>query len=213
MKAQLLVLGLTLVATATAHADTLVLKNGQRVRGALVGVAGSQVEFEDRSGVWRRVLRIGREEIARIEFDNGDDRVTSDRAPEREAPGTAIPRGMRERQVNVVGNVRWSDTGIQVRQGQAIYFAATGEVRWGGGNGRRRDGAAGEANSPSNHLRPIPDRPAAALIGKIGDGEDIFFIGAESGPFRARESGRLYLGINDDWLEDNSGSLRVNVFY
>jgi hypothetical protein len=86
-------------------------------------------------------------------------------------------------------------------------------VRWGGGNGRRRDGPAGEANSPSNHLRPIPDRPAAALIGKIGDREDVFFIGADSGPFRARESGRLYLGINDDWLEDNTGSLRVNVHY
>jgi hypothetical protein len=149
MKSHVWVLGLTLVVTATAHADTLVLKNGRRVQGALVGVAGTQVEFEDRSGVWRRVLRIGREEIARIEF----------------------------------------------------------------GNGRRRDGPAGEANSPSNHLRPIPDRPAAALIGKIGDREDVFFIGADSGPFRARESGRLYLGINDDWLEDNTGSLRVNVHY
>lgn len=212
MKSHVWVLGLTLVVTATAHADTLVLKNGRRVQGALVGVAGTQVEFEDRSGVWRRVLRIGREEIARIEFGEDDERV-SDRGRERDEPGTGIPRGMRERQVSVVGNVRWSDTGIQVREGQQIYFVASGEVRWGGGNGRRRDGPAGEANSPSNHLRPIPDRPAAALIGKIGDREDVFFIGADSGPFRARESGRLYLGINDDWLEDNTGSLRVKVSY
>ena len=61
--------------------------------------------------------------------------------------------------------------------------------------------------------RAAPDRPAASLIGRIGDGNDVFFIGGDPGPFRARAAGRLYLGINDDVLTDNSGSLRVTVSY
>ena len=51
----------------------------------------------------------------------------------------------------------------------------------------------------------------AALIGKIGN--DMFFIGDETGPIRVRTSGRLQLGINDDVLDDNSGNFRVVVYY
>ena len=224
MRTQLLALGLSLVVTATAYADTLVLKNGRRVQGQLVGVAGAEIEFEDRSGFFRRVVRFPREQIARIEFDydgssfdreNERDRDRDrDRDPDRDRNGdpavVTIPRGMRERQVVVVANEKWIDTGIDLRQGQTFYLAAGGEVRWGR---NRKDGPAGEVNSPPNSLRPIPDRPAAALIGKIGDGQDVFFIGADIGPYRARQSGRLYLGINDDWLGDNSGNFRVNVSY
>lgn len=59
----------------------------------------------------------------------------------------------------------------------------------------------------------MPNRPAAALIGKVGEGENIFFIGNDTGPIRVRNSGRLYLGINDDVLTDNRGSFRVVVYY
>ena len=41
----------------------------------------------------------------------------------------------------------------------------------------------------------------------------MFFIGGETGAMRVRASGRLYLGINDDVLTDNSGSFRVVVAY
>ena len=57
------------------------------------------------------------------------------------------------------------------------------------------------------------NRNAAALIGKIGTGNDFFFIGDETGPVRMRSAGRLYLGINDDVLTDNSGNFRVVVYY
>lgn len=90
------------------------------------------------------------------------------------------------------------------------YFSANGKVRWGPG---RQDGPGGERNSPRNDARPIPSRPAAGLIGRVGEGDEYFFIGDDEGPIRARGSGRLYLGINDDYLQDNSGSLRVTVFY
>ncbi len=219
MKSQLVVLVLALGVSATATlADTLVLQNGRRIQGELVGVSGREIEFEERGGS-RRTLRIPRNEVARIEFDDTDDRSgfgggfgngnNNDNNNGNNAGG-GIPRGMRERRVNVTAREPWTDTGIEVRRGQEIHFAADGEIRWGS---NRRDGAAGERNSPTNPNRPLPDRPAAALIGRIGDGNDIFFIGADPGPFRARSGGRLYLGINDDVFTDNTGNLRVEVAY
>jgi len=115
---------------------------------------------------------------------------------------------MREKQTIVSADVPWNDTGIDVRAGQTIFFEAQGRVRWGRD---RQDGPAGERNSPSNPNRPMGNRNAAALIGKIGN--DMFFIGDDAGPIRMRSSGRLYLGINDDVLTDNSGNFRVVVYY
>jgi hypothetical protein len=205
MKLRPALVGLTLLVTAAlSHADTLVLNNGQRLRGELIGVFGREIEFEERDGGRRRTIRIPRGEIDRIEFD--DRRGNGD----RDDQVSSIPRGMRERRVNVSAREQWSDTGVDVRAGQQIYFSADGETRWGP---NRRDGAEGERNSPANPGRPLPDRPGAALIGRIGDRDEFFFIGGESGPFRVRGSGRLYLGINDDVLTDNSGSLRVTVYF
>jgi hypothetical protein len=199
-----------LIASAAVWADTLVLTNGRRVQGELVGVYGREIEFEERSGFNRRVVRIPRREIVRIEFQDGDEQSErDDRRQERNDIAAGIPRGMRERQVNVTSREAWSDTGIEVRPGQQIYFQAAGETRWGP---NRRDGAAGERNSPYNAGRPLPDRPAAALIGRIGD-NDVFFIGSDQGPFRVRSGGRLYLGVNDDVLTDNTGALRVTISY
>jgi hypothetical protein len=59
----------------------------------------------------------------------------------------------------------------------------------------------------------MPERNAAALIGKIGENGDPFFIGSLTEPIRVRGGGRLFLGINDDFLDDNTGSLRVVISY
>jgi hypothetical protein len=204
MKLRLTLASLAFItATSLVHADTLVLNDGRRLQGELLGVYGRDIEFEERGGGRRRTVRISRDEIDRIEFERGP------RDDSRDEP-IGVPRGMRERQVVVDARAQWTDTGIDVRSGQQIYFASQGETRWGRD---RKDGAEGERNSPLNPNRPLPDRPAAALIGRIGDRNQIFFVGADSGPFRARDSGRLYLGINDDVLTDNSGNLRVTVSY
>jgi hypothetical protein len=194
--------------TAFVHADTLVLNDGRRLQGELLGVYGRQIEFEERAGGRRRTIRISRDEVERIEFTRSD--FDRGRGDENRNDPVGVPRGMRERQIVVDARQPWTDTGIDVRAGQQIYFSSQGETRWGRD---RRDGAEGERNSPLNPNRPLPDRPAAALIGRIGDRNEHFFIGGDSGPFRARDSGRLYLGINDDVLTDNSGNLRVTVSF
>ena len=196
---------ITLALTAGVQADTLYLRDGSRVQGELISVRNDTVEFEERRSYGSgRTLRLDRDDVVRIEFEaarrgGGNDFLAGGR-----------PSGMRERQTIVSADVAWNDSGIDVRAGQTIYFEAQGQVRWGRD---RRDGPAGERNSPSNPNRPIGNRNAAALIGKIGSGNDLFFIGDETGPVRVRTSGRLYLGINDDVLTDNSGNFRVVVHY
>jgi hypothetical protein len=198
-------LAITLALTASVQADTLYLRDGSRVQGELISVRNDTVEFEERRSYGSgRTLRLDRDEVVRIEFEtarrgSGSDFVSGGR-----------PSGMRERQSIVSADVAWNDSGIDVRAGQTIYFEAQGQVRWGRD---RRDGPAGERNSPANPNRPMGNRNAAALIGKVGSGNDLFFIGDETGPVRVRSSGRLYLGINDDVLTDNSGNFRVVVHY
>jgi hypothetical protein len=198
------------------RADTLYLRNGQRVEGELVAVRNGTIEFDERRNYGSaRTLRFNRDEVLRIELDrggSGNNFGGSNNSGGNDGNnGSGRPSGMRERQVTVSGDVGWNDAGIEVRAGQTVYFEATGQVRWGKD---RRDGPAGEKNSPPNNARPMPNRNAAALIGRIGsDSGDLFFIGDESGPMRMRANGRLFLGINDDFLQDNSGNFRVVVYY
>ena len=104
----------------------------------------------------------------------------------------------------------WTDTGLELRAGQDLYFSPEGMVIWSAGH---EDGPGGEANSPYDTRRPIPGRPAGGLIGRIGTGADTFFIGTDRGPYRVRVPGRLFLGINDDYFEDNAGRFHVTISY
>jgi hypothetical protein len=195
------------LASVAIDADTLVLRDGRRVDGQLVAVRDGVIEFEARRGIFGRDrLRLSQNEVARIEFEEYD--RPSSGGGGNDNNGGGRPSGMRERAVSVDARSAWSDTGVTVRAGQQIFVEASGRVRWGPG---RQDGPDGENNSPRNENRPMPTRPAAALIGRIDD--NVFFIGDERGPIRVRDSGRLYLGINDDFLQDNSGAFRVTVYY
>lgn len=199
---------LAILAPLTLQADVLVLRNGSRVQGELIAVRGGVIEFEEQRGFGgRRTIRVDREEVARIELDRSVGGGGDGGYP---GSGGGRPPGMRERSISVASTLGWNDTGIDLRSGQTVYFEASGNVRWGRD---RRDGPEGENDSPNNPNRPIPNRPAAGLIGRVGNGSDFFFIGAEQGPVRVRSSGRLYLGVNDDFLQDNSGSFRVIVYY
>lgn len=198
---------LMLALPAGLQADVLYLRNGSRVTGEFVGYRNGTIEFEERRGFGStRTMRYDRDEVDRIEFENN--RFSNNNNNNGNSFGGGRPNGMREKQTIVSADVAWNDTGIDVRAGQTVYFEAQGRVRWGRD---RQDGPGGERNSPSNPNRPMGNRNAAALIGKIGN--DMFFIGDETGPVRMRSGGRLFLGVNDDVLTDNSGNFRVVVYY
>jgi hypothetical protein len=197
------------IAAVTISADTLYLRNGDRIQGQLLSVRNGIIEFRDSKGWDSRVLRVEQAEVRRIEFDDAGSQIES--SPRPDVRGPERPSGMREKHVVVQANQHWTDTGVEVRNGQTVYFDAGGRINWGRG---KRDGPDGEENSPYRAGRPIPNRPAAALIGKIGeDSTDYFLVGSEKGAFRMRGGGRLFLGINDDNVTDNSGNFPVVVYY
>lgn len=209
-----------------AFADTLILNDGSRLRGTLVTVNRQTVVFDEdaRSGNNQRArtrrIRVPLDRVDAIDFtDQGsygsDDSWSNDSWSNNDdyygdnnASGN---RNLRQLAVLVHANRQWTDTGITVRAGDVIRFDPTGVIQWGPA---RQDGPSGEVNSPYNRNRPMANQPGGALIGRIGTGTgtgDMFYVGADRGTFRARTSGRLYLGVNDDYLQDNSGSFRVIV--
>ena len=214
----LLVCALVLTAGA-ARADTLVLQDGSRVHGRLESVAHGWVEFQplegDEPGAPQRVAVA---EVRSIEFDD-DAAVATTRGAsgggDRMGVGEPGP-GARERRtggaraVTVSAAQRWTDTGLEVAAGDVVSFSTAGTVNLGDDHPVGPEGdLAGAAAAPR---RLLPDRPAGALIGRIGmSPDDTFFIGAERLPFRVRTSGRLYLGVNDGDLDDDTGAFQVAV--
>jgi len=195
-KRRLLLLAAASALAASSLADTLVMRSGNRVDGDLVSVRGSTIEFAESGGSTRRY---DRSDVARIDLGSG---YSGSHAGGR-------PAGLRERSTSVDAATAWSDSGIDVRSGMTVFFEASGKVQWGPD---RKDGPAGEGGNHHNAGRPMPNRPGGALIGRVGNGEP-FLIGDERGPIRMRESGRLSLGVNDDYLQDNRGSFRVTIYY
>jgi hypothetical protein len=118
--------------------------------------------------------------------------------------------GRHGRMITVGTASRWTDSGIDVTSGDVISFSVAGTVTLGDD---RPLGAEGDLDGAAVAARrPMPDRPAGALIGRIGTSpDDTFFIGAERLPFRVRTSGRLYLSVNDDTLDDDTGAFQVSI--
>ncbi len=111
--------------------------------------------------------------------------------------------------VIVPSTQRWFDTGIDVRAGDAIEFQASGTIRMSTSNDNDSANPAGAWSGRRADNAPFRDRPAGALIGRIGNGNPIFM--GEAGRISASNSGRLYLSVNDDYLQDNSGEYRVTL--
>ena len=124
-------------------------------------------------------------------------------------PGLVGTSGSSSREVVVPSTQRWFDTGIDVRAGTVIDYRATGTI--GMSQSNENDGAtpAGAWSGRRADNAPFRDRPAGALIGRIGTGAPIFM--GDSGQVNVSNTGRLYLSVNDDYLQDNSGEYRVTI--
>jgi hypothetical protein len=110
--------------------------------------------------------------------------------------------------IRVEGTQPWTDTGITVRAGDTITFDGQGTVRI---SNARNDiaGVGGTLSGRREANAPLPNQTAGALIARIGNSPPLFIGNRRS--VRAPFSGRLYLGVNDDYLNDNSGDFQVTV--
>jgi hypothetical protein len=111
-------------------------------------------------------------------------------------------------QIRVPANQRWTDTGITVRNGDRVTFNASGQVQL----STNPSDKAGPAGAPSGRYPsgPMPRVLAGALIGRVGP-VGIFGIGSQTTPLTMPADGRLFLGINDDEVADNTGEYTVDV--
>jgi hypothetical protein len=120
----------------------------------------------------------------------------------------------REKTITVPANQPWTDTGIDVEENMTIEFVAEGQIQILNG---RNTGPDGDRNSIVNTSSyPIQGEGVGGVIAKVrlrnGRDSNYFFVGSRnSGRTEPGESGRLFIGINDDYFRDNSGSYRVTI--
>jgi Ca2+-binding EF-hand superfamily protein len=150
---------------------------------------------------------------SRASFDrrdaNGDGVVSRSEFGSTDVGGAVGTTG----QVVVVpARQRWTDSGLTARRGDAIVIDATGTITM-SGDGRDQSDAATPAGSRTGRRAaesPLPDRPAGGLLVRVGEAPPLY-LGSTSGTLRAPVNGRIYFGVNDDHLDDNSGEFRVRV--
>jgi hypothetical protein len=111
--------------------------------------------------------------------------------------------------VSVPGTQPWTDTGIQVAQGQAVSTTASGLIRIAGSDPGKDPGGDPRCVADATFL--LPGAACWSLIGRIGSGQP-FALGV-NGTHAAAGSGVLSLGVNDQVNEfgDNSGTWTVRV--
>lgn len=168
--------------------------------------------FADARGAWDVQVRRERTGGGR---DIEDDRSPGIRSRNRFPGGPGRGSGRVERDVSVPGNSRGVDAGIDVRAGDQITFTASGTIVAG-----QRAGTVGPEGGRSTGFgsiigtRPVPNAGVGALIGYLrmldGQNSQPFFIGS-SLTWTAPADGRLYLLVNDDNYNDNSGAFSVHI--
>ena len=104
-------------------------------------------------------------------------------------------------------NNGWNDSGLMVRRGQRLRITATGRVSLGGGQYSTPTGLPRLADND----KLMRNEPTGALIAVIGDDNDDFIFVGTNTEFVARRDGRLFLGVNEGNLNDNSGVYDVTI--
>jgi len=177
----------------------LSLRNGVSGPGTYVNiVAGSSIVWRAESGAEQRyAIR----DVNRVYLNPQSARVAYNAG----ANTAVATSGTNPSTVQVPATQAWTDTGIDVQQGQRFAISATGDVAFAPG----RTPNAGGDPAVTNPAFPVGNWPVGALIGKIGASK-AFGIGAAQ-TIAMPATGRLMLGVNDTILTDNSGAFQVTI--
>src|SRR4051812_14052707 len=120
--------------------------------------------------------------------------------------------------VKVQGIRVYTPTGITVHAGDQVHVTANGNVNFGGGRIAKLQPPGVKWGDPCQAIaaakRYRNPWPAAgiscwSLIAKVGSTAPIF-VGSDQ-TFTANADGPLFLGVNDNFVRDNSGSWDAQV--
>jgi hypothetical protein len=159
------------------------------------------LDVNNNNRVERREWQARLDEFNRLNT-NGDNFLTRD---ELEGTG-AIGTSGRGRSIAVGGDRQWVDTGIDLRAGDMVTINATGQIRV------ARDGGpmtAAGVDSGRTEGATIPTANVGGLVARFGNSAPLFI--GENRTFRSARGGRLYLGVNDNFFDDNTGEFNVTV--
>jgi hypothetical protein len=256
----LIALALTLALCAVGLADTIRMKDGQVIRGQIVGFRDQQFTVLIGTGARGRRSRVTiyMEDVESIDFENGSTDTSSNAGDDGSAPVEASrtqtpvqrqpeprPTQPAERQpptMNTGGSTSpsssnrtsgtdntsrpapsnagdspffpvrvrvradnsangWTDSGLMVRKGQRLRVSATGRVSLGLGNFSTPTGLPRLLDTE----KLMRNEPTGTLIAVVGDDNDEFIAIGAGREFYATRDGRLFLGVNEGKLDDNTG--------
>lgn len=183
----------------SAGQQVVILRNGQTVDGQLYDISGTTpLKITLRTSSGEREFSSG--EIGRIVLAKPTSAVATS--------GTTAATASTGAGIAVSARQQWTATGLGVRRGETLTFNTTGQVQL----STDANDLAGSAGSNAGRYAasaPMPRALAGALIGRIGSGQP-FAIGNQT-TIQAPAAGQLFLGINDDDLNDNQGEFRVEI--
>jgi hypothetical protein len=184
--------------------EAVVLRDGSVQKGQVLGLGHTNpadqstpylVIFRTSAGEERR-LPVS--QVARVYFSNAGVGTSGGGSQVAEGEGIAVP-----------ANQKWTPTGITVRRGEVLTFNSTGEARLSTDSSDVAH-ASGALSQRYAQNAPLPRVFAGALIARVGNGEP-FPIGGPASTVTMPAAGQLFLGNNDDDVNDNSGGFRVNI--
>ncbi len=191
---------------------TLVMRDGRILKGKVYHWQSDTVAFDTTSG--RGTYHAN--DVARLYLSGPPAKrvfnsiIGSQQPPVAGGRGGGRGRGgPPEATVRVEANRQWTDSGLVVRAGERIAFSTEGTVSFGAG-GTMTSGPDGNKDFPGNPRYPVPTMSAGGLVGRIGNGRP-FPIGSTRSPIDMPNDGRLFLGVNDNELQDNSDGFNVEI--
>ena len=193
-----------LLLSGVALGDTLYLRDGQTLRGTLIGYINGRFAFRLASTT-QRPTTMQRDTIAK---DEGEIRFFRPNEVERlEIDGRSLDDLKFEtRTVEVQLGPNWIDSGIDLRRNERVQTTASGTIL----AGRSRITPDGLRNSdPSS---PLPNAAEGLLIAAIGNDPNspVLELGT-SREFVTDRDGRLYLTLNRGTYADARGSFTVQI--
>ena len=175
------------------------LRSGETISGNLYDISGtSPLRLTFHTGSGERV--VGSNEVTRIVLARTDAAASGTSGTANLQPATGAGIVVSSRQA-------WTPTGITVRRGENLTFNTTGEIQL-SGDSSDIAGSAGAKSQRYAPNSPLPRNFAGALIARVGN--TVFPIGNQT-RVTMPANGQLFLGINDDGFEDNSGEFRVEI--
>lgn len=195
--------------TLSGSEQAVVLRDGRVIKGQVLELGADQhsgdflVVIKDQGNQEQR-FQAG--QVARVYFSNPT-------APPAAAPATGTtgvtPSNTLGGGIAVSARQQWTSTGLVVRRGEVLEFRTTGDVQLSGDSADAAGSAGSKAAKMAAANAPVPGVLAGALIARVGNGRP-FPIGDQTS-VTMPDGGQLFLGVNDDHVDDNAGEFRVEI--